>query len=62
MGKRTLEEMASKEDNTIQDSVVHSNCDENDNSAQDSSSNNQDDPMVSHYSKEFRTFHVSRIG
>jgi hypothetical protein len=47
MGKRSLEEMASKEDNTMQDSMIHDNYDGNDNVAKEMTTcNNNDDPMV----------------
>lgn len=47
MGKRTLEEMVSKEDKTMQDSVVHGNADGNDGGAKQSTvSDNNNVPMV----------------
>lgn len=47
MGKRSLEEMVSKEDNTMQDSMIHDNYDGNDNGDKETTtSSNNDDPMV----------------
>lgn len=47
MGKRTLEEMVSKEDNTMQDSVVHGNNDGNDGDAKETTvSDNNNVPVV----------------